>query len=144
MVARAISSGQAARQGDSVLISGASFAGLAAAWWMSELGYNVTVVEVARALRKGGTPVDIEGAAIDALARMGLLAAVRAASLPPRAVQFKNADDSTIGEVASQSAPGEKFEIHRDDLLDILFAAFAGRGEVVFGRSVAQLATVSG
>ena len=43
----------------SVLISGASFAGLSAAWWMNKLGYSVTVVEIAKGLRKGGTPVNI-------------------------------------------------------------------------------------
>ena len=43
--------------GSTCLISGASFAGLATAWWMNRLGYAVTVVEVAKALRKGGTPV---------------------------------------------------------------------------------------
>jgi 2-polyprenyl-6-methoxyphenol hydroxylase-like FAD-dependent oxidoreductase len=130
---------EAARRGDKILICGASFAGLATAWWMSELGFEVTVVEVASGLRKGGTPVDIEGQAIDALTRMGLMEAVRAAALPPRAIQFKNIDDSTIGEVTNQPASGDKFEIHRDDLLDILFAALKGRGKLAFGRTVTQL-----
>lgn len=40
-----------------VLVSGASFAGLAAAWWMNKLGYAVTVVEIAKGRRKGGTPI---------------------------------------------------------------------------------------
>jgi 2-polyprenyl-6-methoxyphenol hydroxylase-like FAD-dependent oxidoreductase len=130
---------EAARRGDGILICGASFAGLATAWWMSELGFQVTVVEVASGLRKGGTPVDIEGQAIDALTRMGLMEAVRAAALPPRSIQFKNIDDSTIGEVTNQPASGDKFEIHRDDLLDILFAALKGRGKLAFGRTVTQL-----
>ena len=64
---------------------------------------------------------------------------VRAAVLPPRAVQFKTADDSTIGEATYQPANGDKFEIHRDDLLDMLFAGFSDWGNVVFGRTVAQL-----
>lgn len=139
MVEQATFAAQAATRRDAILICGASFAGLATAWWMSELGFHVTVVEVGGALRKGGSPVDIEGEAIDALTRMGLMEAVRAAALPPRAVQFKTADDNTIGEVAHQRADGDKIEIHRDDLLDILFAAFEGRGELVFGRTVVQL-----
>jgi 2-polyprenyl-6-methoxyphenol hydroxylase-like FAD-dependent oxidoreductase len=35
-----------------VLVSGASFAGLATAYWMNKLGYNVTVVEVSKDLQK--------------------------------------------------------------------------------------------
>lgn len=68
----------------SVFISGASFAGLACAYRMNELGYQVTVVEVGDGLRKGGTPVDVKAETIDILRRMGLLDAVRSRRLPPR------------------------------------------------------------
>ena len=37
----------------SILISGASFAGFATAFWMDRLGYEVTIVEIAEGLRKG-------------------------------------------------------------------------------------------
>jgi 2-polyprenyl-6-methoxyphenol hydroxylase-like FAD-dependent oxidoreductase len=67
---------------DAVLVSGASFAGLATAYWMNRLGYRVTVIDVASGLRKGGTPVDIEGETIGILARMGMIDAVRAKALP--------------------------------------------------------------
>ncbi|TPW30459.1 FAD-dependent monooxygenase [Pararhizobium mangrovi] len=126
--------------GPSVLISGAGFAGLATAWWMNRLGYRVTVVEIANALRRGGTPVDIEGETIDVLARMGMLDAVRARALPPRSVAFKNADDTTAGELPAQPpAQGEQYEIHRDDLSAILFAAVADEIEIIFGRSIVGL-----
>ena len=69
-----------------VLVSGASFAGLATALWLDRLGYHVTVVEIAPGLWRGGTPVDIEGPAFDALARMGLIEVVRAKALPPRSM----------------------------------------------------------
>ncbi len=126
-----------------VLVSGASFAGLATAYWMNRLGYRVTVIEVASGLRKGGTPVDIEGETIAILTRMGMMDAVRAKALPPRELEFKDANDSTIGVVGGHSAsddtPNEKYEIHRDDLLEILFAAVEGSVEMVFGRSIRQL-----
>ena len=126
-----------------MLVSGASFAGLATAYWMNRLGYRVTVVEVASSLRKGGTPVDIEGETIGILARMGLMDAVRAKTLPPREMEFKNADDSTVGVFGGQppvgDAQNERYEIHRDDLLDILFAAVEGSVELLFGRSIKQL-----
>ena len=135
--------------GAAVLVSGASFAGLATAYWMNELGYRVTVIEVANGLRKGGTPVDIEGETIGILARMGMIDAVRAKALPPRGLEFKDADDSTVGVLGDQGdrgdqsvaddAPNEKYEIHRDDLLDIMFASIEGSVEMVFGRSITQL-----
>jgi len=129
--------------GAAVLVSGAGFAGLATAYWMNELGYRVTVIEVASGLRKGGTPVDIEGETIGALARMGMIDAVRAKALPPRGIEFKDADDVTLGVLegrhVSDDAPYEKYEIHRDDLLDILFAPVNGVADVVFERSIKQL-----
>ncbi len=53
-----------------MLVSGASFAGLATAFWLNRLGYRVTVVEVAPSLRRGGTPVDIQGETIAILTSM--------------------------------------------------------------------------
>lgn len=125
-----------------MLVSGASFAGLATAYWMNRLGYRVTLIDVAGGPRKGGTPVDLEGETIRILTRMGLIDVVRARTLPPRGLEFKDADDRTTGaaigpSVADPSNP--KYEIHRDDLLDILWAAVEGSAEVSFGRSIAQL-----
>jgi len=50
-----------------------SFAGLSTAYWMNKLGYNVTVVEIANGLKKGGTPVNICENTVDIVKRMGLL-----------------------------------------------------------------------
>lgn len=129
--------------GARVLVSGASFAGLATAFWLDRLGYAVTVVEVASGLRKGGTPVDIEGETVGILQRMGMFDAVRAKALPPRAFEFKDAEDRTLGgfgvETGANAPPRTRFEIHRDDLLNILFAGIDGSVELLFGRSIIQL-----
>jgi len=126
---------------EAVLISGASFAGLATAYWLARLGYRVTVVEAAKGLRRGGTPVDIEGETIDILSRMGLADAVCAKALPPRRFEFKDANDVTLGSVGAggERASNERYEIHRDDLLDILFGAVADKIELLFGRSIDRL-----
>jgi 2-polyprenyl-6-methoxyphenol hydroxylase-like FAD-dependent oxidoreductase len=125
------------------LISGASFAGLATAYWMAKLGYRVTVVELADGLRRGGTPVDIEGETIDVLSSMGILDAVLAKVLPPRDFEFRDADDTALGRIGADSASDrrsmERYEIHRDDLLDILSAAVDGSVEILFGRSIRLL-----
>lgn len=56
-----------------VLISGASMAGLSAAWWFAHLGHRVTVVERSEGLRPGGAPIDVRGRALGTAQRMGLL-----------------------------------------------------------------------
>ncbi|PRD40494.1 FAD-binding monooxygenase [Phyllobacterium phragmitis] len=123
----------------SLLVSGASFAGLSTAYWMNRLGYQVTVVEVAQGLRKGGTPVDIRDRTIGIVARMGLLDEIRARRLPPRPTIFKNADDEIEGRLPPQSADEEEYEIERDVLLGMLFKAIEGRVEILFGNSIVKL-----
>ncbi|WP_431259379.1 FAD-dependent monooxygenase [Roseateles chitinivorans] len=130
--------------GKKVLISGASFAGLSSAYWMSELGYDVTVVEVGPGLRTGGTAVDLRGGTVDIVRRMGVLDAIRANRLHLRRWEFKNADGSTERAIVvreeGEPPPEDEFEIERNVLLDILFNAVQGRARFVFGDSVAGLA----
>ncbi|MET3723541.1 2-polyprenyl-6-methoxyphenol hydroxylase-like FAD-dependent oxidoreductase [Sphingomonas trueperi] len=110
---------------------------------MTRLGHRVTIVELAPGLRRGGTPVDIMGETIDILRRMGLLDAVMAKALPPRGFEFKDEDDTTLGgfpAAADDRDPAQaRYEIHRDDLLDILFAAVDATVDLRFGRSIRQL-----
>jgi 2-polyprenyl-6-methoxyphenol hydroxylase-like FAD-dependent oxidoreductase len=44
-----------------VLISGASIAGPALAYWLDRYGFEVTVVEKAPGIRPGGQAVDFKG-----------------------------------------------------------------------------------
>lgn len=46
-----------------ILISGASIAGPALAYWLNRYGFQPTIVEKAPALREGGYAIDIRGAA---------------------------------------------------------------------------------
>ena len=62
-----------------VLISGASIAGPALAYWLHHYGATVTVVERAPVMRSGGQAVDFKGATHrTVLERMGILDDVRA------------------------------------------------------------------
>ena len=125
-----------------VLISGASFAGLATAWWMQELGYRVTVVEIAPDLRKGGTPVDIRESVVDVVRRMGLLDQIVAASLPPRPMEFLDEEGIPLKRTTAQSeGPDENpgWEIERDDLLDLLFNKLQADVDFLFNDSIASV-----
>ena len=56
----------------SVLISGAGIAGPTLAFWLNKAGFEVTVVEQARVLRKGGYVIDFWGLGYDIAERMDL------------------------------------------------------------------------
>lgn len=64
-----------------VLISGASIAGLACAYWLRRHGFSVTIVEIAPSPRPGGQAVDLRGAGRTVIDRMGLLNGARAIGL---------------------------------------------------------------
>lgn len=126
-----------------VLVAGASFAGLATAYWMNRLGYHVTVVEVGKGLKRGGTPVDIREGTVDIIKRMGLFERTWASKLQTRSMAFKNGDGITVVETPAQpaeeqSASGD-YEIDRDVLLDIMFDAVKDDVEFLFGDSIAAL-----
>ena len=127
----------------SVLISGASFAGLSTAYWMNKLGYSVTVVEIAKGLKKGGTPVNIMGNTIDIVKRMGLFEQIQSNKITMEAMEFKNADDVTERLDSIQKdmrqLEEEEYEIERDVLLNMMFEAVKDDVEFIFGDSIVSL-----
>lgn len=127
-----------------VLVSGASMAGLSAAYWFSRHGADVTVVESCDGLRRGGAPIDIRGAALGTAARMGILDAARRQTVP--AAEPGTVLDSSGRPVATidlawfSNETDDDLEITRDRLNDLLFAAARPRADFRFGTSIAQLA----
>jgi len=118
--------------GKEALVAGASIAGLVTAYWLRRAGYRVTVVEQAPALRLAGAAVNLEGAALDVAARMGLLAQLQANSLQLERWEFKNAADDTVGALdlrpeeppqASEPPQPAQLEIEREQLLPLLRSA---------------------
>lgn len=136
-------SGSPDQQVPSVLIAGASFAGLATAWWMNRLGYAVTVVEMASDLRRGGTPVNIREGVIEVVQRMGLLERIKSQSLPPRPVFFLDEEGLPLQQQQLQDKaneePEEDYEIERDALLELLFEEVKQHAEFVFADSISML-----
>jgi 2-polyprenyl-6-methoxyphenol hydroxylase-like FAD-dependent oxidoreductase len=134
---------RAGKQNLSVLISGASFAGLASAYWMNRLGYTVTVVEVAKALRKGGTPVDIREGVVDVVQRMGLLERIAFHSLKDRPMQFLDGHGAPIARMNAKDEDAQTsvqgYEIERDVLLDMLFNEVKDNVELIFADSISAL-----
>ncbi|HSX02496.1 MAG TPA: FAD-dependent monooxygenase [Candidatus Saccharimonadia bacterium] len=125
-----------------ILISGASVAGPALAYWLAKDGHRVTMVERAPQLRPGGYAVDIRGAAVSVIERMGLLDEVRAADTNTTGLFFVNEAGQQLtqmGEGAMGSGGSTDLEVMRDDLSRILYAHTKASVEYLWGDSIATL-----
>ncbi|GHO48236.1 FAD-dependent monooxygenase [Ktedonospora formicarum] len=125
-----------------VLISGASLAGPALAYWLSRYGFQVTVVEKAPALRESGYKVDIRGVAVDVVERMGMLADVRQASTAMRGGTFVNSDNKPLATMSADFFNGRTErddEIMRADLSRILYERTQDQVEYIFADSITSM-----
>ncbi|MGZ3943785.1 MAG: FAD-dependent monooxygenase [Mucilaginibacter sp.] len=125
-----------------ILVLGASFAGLSTAYWMNKLGYKATVVEIAGGLKKGGTPVNIEGDTIGIVKRMGIFGQILSNKLSMEVIEFINSDNITERSAPTHNSdkhadPG--YEIERDVLLNIMFEVAKDDVDFIFGDSIASL-----
>jgi 2-polyprenyl-6-methoxyphenol hydroxylase-like FAD-dependent oxidoreductase len=127
-----------------VLISGASIAGPALAFWLTRYGINTTVVEKASSLRGGGYPIDIRGTALDAVERMGLYPQMRAAHVDTQSIAFVDAHGAVIAKIDPEAITGgvrgRDIEIRRGDIATILYAATKDKAHYKFNDSIASLA----
>ena len=128
-----------------VLISGASIAGPALAYWLRRHGFNPTVVELAPAPRAGGQAIDLRGAARTVAERMGILDEVRRAHVGTRGMAYVDAANRRsasvpAGLLGEDGGAIAELEIMRGDLVRILHAATRDDVEYIFGDSVTHLA----
>ncbi|HEY0237138.1 MAG TPA: FAD-dependent monooxygenase [Friedmanniella sp.] len=123
----------------SVLISGASIAGPALAYWLARYGFDVTVVEKASGLRPGGQAVDFKGEThLTVLRRMGILDEIRAAQTSGDDGVVVDAAGRTLAIVPREFSGGE-LEIARGDLARLLLDRTSATTEYVFGDSISTL-----
>jgi 2-polyprenyl-6-methoxyphenol hydroxylase-like FAD-dependent oxidoreductase len=126
-----------------VLISGASVAGPALAYWLRRHGMDVTVVERSAGPRPGGQGIDIRGAARTVIERMGLMERVRAVHTGVHGMAYVDDQSRHVAEL-----PGDAFgdsggviadiEILRGDLMHILIGAGTGV-EYLYDDSITAL-----
>jgi 2-polyprenyl-6-methoxyphenol hydroxylase-like FAD-dependent oxidoreductase len=122
-----------------VLISGASIAGPALAYWLGRYGFSPTVVEIAPALRTGGNAVDFRGPLhFGLLRRMGVLEELRAIQTGGTATRFEDATGRRLMELPRAFAGGE-IEVLRGDLARVLAAAGRDRTEYRFGDTITAM-----
>ena len=122
-----------------ILISGASVAGPALAYWLARHGFRPTVVERAPSLRGGGYAVDFRGAAhLSVLAKMGLADQVRSQQTHLSTTTYVDEDGRPVAQMPAGIFAGD-VEILRGDLSRILYEATRERTEYLFGDSITSL-----
>lgn len=123
-----------------VLVSGASIAGSAAAWWLSRNGFDVTVVEKAPAFRDGGQNVDVRGEGRKVLRRMGLEQAALSQGTGEKGIAWVDKDDSVVAKIVTKDlgsdGPTAEMEILRGDLARLLYDPASEKAEFRFGETI--------
>jgi 2-polyprenyl-6-methoxyphenol hydroxylase-like FAD-dependent oxidoreductase len=131
----------------SVLVSGASVAGLATAYWLGRQSYSVTVVERYDGPRPGGQAIDVRGPALSILDRMGLLQAAEDKKTRIRGASFVDRDGNELSRDTESTPTGglidnPDIEILRDDLVELLHGSLSDLDasvEFLFGDSITGL-----
>lgn len=128
----------------SILISGASVAGPALAYWLRRYGFDVTIVERAPTPRGGGQAIDLRGTARLVVERMGLLERVREAHTGAQGVYVVNSAGKHLARMGADAMNGSggliaEIEILRGDLVRILYEATRNDVEYLFDDSITGL-----
>jgi 2-polyprenyl-6-methoxyphenol hydroxylase-like FAD-dependent oxidoreductase len=122
-----------------VLISGASVAGPALAYWLERYGFQVTVVERGAALRPGGQAIDFKGQTqLTVLDRMGVREEIFRRQTGRTDMQFLDASGRQLAVLTGEFLGGE-VEILRGDLAAVFYHRAADRCEYLFGDSITAL-----
>ena len=127
-----------------VLISGASVAGPALAYWLVRAGCKVTVVERAPSLRTAGQGLDVRDTARDIIKRMGIFARIRDKSSPEEGLEVVDGNNRCFSRFgADKSGKGDSItsdvEILRGELAGILYDVTKDDVSYIFGDMVESL-----
>ncbi|KAL1600163.1 hypothetical protein SLS59_005786 [Nothophoma quercina] len=112
-----------------VLIAGAGIGGPAAAFWLSRIGCEVTVVERSAKLRATGQQVDLSGQGIVVTRMMGIENALQAVRCPEPGMRFLDHQGVTKAffpvdhSGKAVYSPTHEVEVMRGDLVRILYEA---------------------
>jgi 2-polyprenyl-6-methoxyphenol hydroxylase-like FAD-dependent oxidoreductase len=121
-----------------ILISGASIAGPALAFWLNRYGFQTTIIERAPAIRPGGYAVDFRGKAIEVLRQMGLIDAIRKYETRTGKVTIVNKRNKKMASMPDGFTSGE-LEIMRGDLVQVLYDATKEKTTYLFNDSITGL-----
>lgn len=123
------------------VVSGASIAGLSAAYWLRRTGWQVTVVERAPEFREGGQNVDVRGVAKEVLERMGLTEAVRAQNTTETGTVMVDDRGEVVAELPFGGEDGAtaELEVLRGDLARAVLDALPDGVELVLDDVIDEI-----
>jgi 2-polyprenyl-6-methoxyphenol hydroxylase-like FAD-dependent oxidoreductase len=126
-----------------ILITGASIAGPALAFWLKRHGMEVTVVERAPQFRDGGQNIDVRGAGRKVAQRMGLEDAIRARTTGEEAVAFVDEEGKVQAKFDAEqfggNGPTAELEILRGELARLLVDHSREDADYIFGDRISAL-----
>jgi 2-polyprenyl-6-methoxyphenol hydroxylase-like FAD-dependent oxidoreductase len=128
-----------------VLISGAGPAGLTTAYWLRRYGYRPTIVERAPSLLVGGYKIDVRGAALEVLRKMGVHDAVVAAHTDMQGAILVDKKGNVVNRMSGDDfghRVGGDIEIVRGNLCQVLRDNL-GDVELLFGDTVQGITQTS-
>jgi len=130
-----------------ILVSGASIAGPAIAYWLNRYGLKVTVVERSPALRGGGYPIDLRGSAVEVAKKMGIYPALQEAHIRTRRMRFMDDDGHAFATLDPEAITGSEesdVEIPRADLASLLYGLTRDDVEYRFNDSIDAIEDTDG
>jgi 2-polyprenyl-6-methoxyphenol hydroxylase-like FAD-dependent oxidoreductase len=120
------------------LVVGAGIAGSTLAVLVARGGVSTALVEQAGDQRSTGGAVDVRGAAVEVVARLGLLESLRAAATQVTRLAAVDRAGRFIGWIPTQTSP-DAIEVARSDLASILIGAVGADVEILYGDTVVRL-----
>lgn len=126
-----------------VAVNGAGIAGTALAYWLSEMGHEVLLIEQAPALRTGGYILNLWGVGYDAVERMGLLPTLLELQYKTDELRMVDSDGRTRGGYSSRAlqdlARGRIATLARADIAAAIHGLLDDRVETLFGDSITTI-----
>lgn len=125
-----------------VLVSGAGIAGPSLAWFLARVGIHVTIVEKAKSILPHGQNVDLQGSAVAAVRKMGLLEEVRRCNTKETGTELIGPNGRPCASFPVKDCPAasltSEFEILRGDFVKLLFEATTDHPNVdyIFGTTI--------
>jgi 2-polyprenyl-6-methoxyphenol hydroxylase-like FAD-dependent oxidoreductase len=121
-----------------ILISGASVAGPALAFWLNRYGFKATIVERAPGVRPGGYAIDFRGASLRVLERMSLKGEVEKRQTHIGPISVVDENNRKIASMPDGFTSGE-LEVLRGDLAEIFYESTRHTAEYIFDDRVVRI-----
>lgn len=125
-----------------ILIVGAGIAGPTTAFWLNKAGHDVTIVEHAPQLRRGGYLIDFWGAGFDVAEKMGIVPELRRRGYVMTEARAINRDGRKVASFAPNviiESAKKYLSIARSDLSAVIYESLADEVELVLGDTVQKL-----